>query len=109
MGDVSIDLDDAWWLVVAGLLALGGALAIGYVVYIAPVLLAEVALDAALVTAVYRRLRPHDAQHWAIGVLRQTWVPAVLLVLFLAGMGAALQQVAPEARSIGGVVAHLRR
>jgi hypothetical protein len=105
--DVDLDLDDAWWLLVAGVLVLGGALAIVYVIYIAPVLLAEVALDAALVTTVYRRLRPHDVQHWSLGVVRRTWLPALVLALCLAGAGAALQQVAPGARSIGGVVAHL--
>jgi hypothetical protein len=106
--DLDLDLDDAWWLIVAGVLVLGGAIAIVYVIYIAPVLLAEVALDAALVTTVYRRLRPHDVQHWSLGVVRRTWVPALVLALCLAGAGAALQQVAPEARSIGGVIAHLR-
>ncbi len=109
IGDLSLDADDGWWLIVAGVLVLGGALAVLYVVYIAPILLAEVALDAALVTAVYRRLRPHDAQHWAVGVVRQTWIPATVLALCLSGAGFALQQVAPGARSIGGVVAHLRR
>lgn len=107
-GGVDLDLDEAWWLVVAGVLVLGGVLAVAYVIYIAPVLLAEVALDAAVVTTVYRRLKPHDVQHWSVGVLRQTWRPVLILVLCLAGAGFALQQVAPEARSIGGVLAHLR-
>lgn len=106
--DLDLDLDEAWWLVVAGVLVLGGAVAIVYVIYIAPVLLAEVALDAALVTTVYRRVRPHDLQHWSLGVVRRTWLPALVLALCLAGAGAALEQVAPEARSIGGVIAHLR-
>lgn len=107
-GGVDIDLDEGWWLVVAGVLVLGGALAVVYVIYIAPVLLAEVALDAAVVTTVYKRLKPHDVQHWSVGVLRQTWLPVLILVLCLAGAGFALQRVAPEARSIGGVIAHLR-
>lgn len=106
-GGLDLDLDDGWWLVLAGVLVLGGALAVVYVIYIAPVLLAEVALDAALVTAVYKRLKPHDAQHWSLGVVRRTWLPAAILAVCLAGAGAALQQVAPEARSIGGVVRHL--
>ena len=102
-----LDLDDGWWLLLAAVLLCGGALAVVYVIYIAPVLLAEVALDAALVTTVYRRVRPHDIQHWSLGVVRRTWVAALVLALCLGGAGAALQQVAPEARSIGGVLAHL--
>ena len=107
-GSFDLDLDDAWWLAVAAVLVLGGAIAVVYVIHIAPVLLAEVALDAALVTTVYRRLRPHDMQHWSVGVIRRTWVPALVIALCLAGAGAALQQVAPEARSIGGVLRHIR-
>ena len=107
-GGVDLDLDDAWWLLVALVLVLAGAVAVVYVIYIAPVLLAEVALDAALVTTVYRRLRPHDVQHWSVGVIRRTWLPALVIALCLAGAGAALQQVAPEARSIGGVLRHIR-
>jgi hypothetical protein len=107
-GGFDLDLDEGWWLVLAAVLVLGGALAVVYVIYIAPVLLAEVALDAAVVTTMYKRLKPHDLQHWSVGVIRQTWLPALILVLCLAGAGFALQQVAPEARSIGGVLAHLR-
>ncbi len=107
-GSVDLDLDDAWWLLVALVLVLAGAVAVVYVIYIAPVLLAEVALDAALVTTVYRRLRPHDVQHWSVGVIRRTWLPALVIALCLAGAGAALQQVAPEAQSIGGVLRHIR-
>ena len=107
-GGFDLDLDEGVWLVVAGVLVCGGAMAVGYVIYIAPALLAEVTLDAALVTAVYRRLRPHDVQHWSLGVVRRTWLPALIVALCLAGAGYALHRVAPEARSIGGVIAHLR-
>jgi hypothetical protein len=102
-----LDADDAVWLVVVAVLVCGGLIAVGYVIAIAPALLAEVTLDAALVTTVYRRLRPHDLQHWSVGVVRRTWLPAVVVVLCLAGAGYALQRVAPDARSIGGVIAEL--
>ena len=103
----NLDVDEAWFIVLAILCALGGLIAIAYVVYIAPVMLAEVALDAALVSTVYRRLRREDAEWWAISVLRRTWLPAAALTLFVAAGGFALQQVAPDARSIGGVVQEL--
>ncbi|MGH9307954.1 MAG: hypothetical protein ACRD1U_01175 [Vicinamibacterales bacterium] len=57
-GGWSLDLDDFAWLLVAVACALGGLFAIAYVVYIAPVLLAEVALDAALVSALYHACAP---------------------------------------------------
>jgi hypothetical protein len=103
--DISIDLDEGFFfLVIAILAALGGVLCIGYVIYIAPVLLAEVALDAALVSAAYHRLRKEDVEHWTGAVLRRTLVPAAILVVFMFVAGFAAQRYAPEAHSIGGVI-----
>jgi hypothetical protein len=103
----AFDLDDFWWLLLVAALAFGGVLALIYVVYGAPALLAEVALDAALVSTLYRRLRREDVGHWFGTVVRRTVVPALVLVAFMGLAGFGLQQVAPQATSIGGVVARL--
>ena len=100
---IDLDLDDGVWLVVAGLCAAAGLAAIAYVVYMAPVLLAEVALDAAIVSVLYRRLKRDEQGYWLTTVLRHTWAPALVLVVFACLTGVALQQVAPEAQSIGPV------
>jgi hypothetical protein len=100
----SLDLDDGVFIVIAILAALGGIVCIAYVIYIAPLLLAEVALDAALVSAAYRRLRREDVGHWTGAVFRRTWIPATILVLFMSVTGFAAQRFAPEAHSIGGVI-----
>jgi hypothetical protein len=100
----SLDLDDAIWVVIAILAALGGVVCIAYVIYIAPLLLAEVALDAALISAAYRRLRKEDVGHWTGAVFRRTWIPAAVLVLFMFAAGFAAQRIVPDARSIGGVI-----
>lgn len=107
--DFDLDLDEVWWIVIAVACVLGAAVAIGYVIYAAPLLLAEVALDAAVVSTLYRRLRKDDVSHWAVTVLKRTWMSALALVIFAAIGGYALQQIAPDARSIGGVVRELRR
>ena len=99
-----LDLDEIWFVVLALACALGGLLTIGYIVSVAPLLLAEVALDAALFTAVYRRLHERDASHWAATTLRRTAIPAMVLVVFVGLAGFALEQIAPDAQSIGGVV-----
>jgi hypothetical protein len=96
--------DEAWWLVVAAAMALGGLVAVVYVIYAAPLLLAEVALDAALFSAVYRKVRREDLGHWLGAVWRRTWAPAVGLILFMTAMGFTLQLAVPEARSIGDVL-----
>ena len=105
----SLDLDEGWFLALASACALAGAVALMYVVYIAPVLLAEVVLDAVLVSTVYRRLRREDTAWWAMSVVRRTFWAAALLIAFMGGAGFALQQIAPDARSIGGVVRELVR
>jgi hypothetical protein len=101
---LGLDLEDGIWLIVAAACAAAGVVAIGYVVYMAPILLAEVALDAAIISVLYRRLRRDEQGHWLFTVVRHTWIPALVLVLFAFAAGYALQQVAPDARSIGAVL-----
>jgi hypothetical protein len=101
---IGIDLDDgAWVLLVAGIAAaavLGAAI---YVVYIAPVLFAEMLLDAALAAGLYRRLRGVDAHSWWRTAIRRTIVPAVASALVVFVAGAVMQSVYPLASSIGMV------
>lgn len=104
----SLDLGDLWPVVVAALCATGGLVIIGYTVYMAPILLAEVALDAAVVTTLYRRLRREDAGTWVGAALRRTWGAALAITILMGIAGTALQIVAPDARSLGQVVSHLR-
>jgi hypothetical protein len=104
---LGFDLEDGIWLLVAAASAVAGLVAIGYVIYMAPMLLAEVALDAAIISVLYRRLRRDERGYWLTTVLRHTWAPAVVLVVFAFVAGFALQQAAPEARSIGAVVQSL--
>jgi hypothetical protein len=101
---IDLDLDGVFWLIIAAACAAAGLIAIGYVIYMAPVLLAEVALDAAIISVLYRRLRRDEQGYWLTTVLRRTWVPAAVLVVFAFLTGFALQQAAPQARSIGGVI-----
>lgn len=103
-----VDLDDAWPIVVAvivaGIVLLGAAAALIYVVYYAPVLLAEIALDAALVTGIYRRLRKQDARHWLGSAIGHTWKPAVAIMVCLFVFGTVIQWAMPSARTIGDVL-----
>jgi hypothetical protein len=102
------DVDEAWPIVAAIVIAvvvlLGAAAALFYVVYYAPLLLAEVALDAALVTGIYRRLRKQDARHWLESAIRHTWKPALVMLVCLVLLGIAIQWAEPSARTIGDVL-----
>ena len=102
----SLDADELWYVIVALALAVGGLIAVFYVIYAAPILLAEVALDAGLMSTVYRGLRRRDSDvgHWSGAVFRRTWQPALALVVFVTLIGVVFDKAAPDARSIGGVV-----
>lgn len=91
---------------VAIALAIGLAVASLYVVYIAPVLLAEVLVDGALSYALFRYLRGRDPQHWLPTAISRTVLPFAITAVFLALVGAGMSAYAPGTASIGEVVAH---
>lgn len=97
-------LDDGAWVLIpaaiAAAVALGAAI---YVVYIAPILFAELLLDAALAAGLYRRLRGVQGQHWLRSAIRRTVGPALVAAVLLAVSGGLMQMVYPGASSIGRV------
>jgi len=88
--------------------ALGLALASLYVVYIAPMLFAELLVDGALSYALYRRIKGTDSPHWLASAVRRTALPFLLTGGFVAIAGAAMAVYAPGAHSIGQVIQHAR-
>jgi uncharacterized membrane protein YgcG len=99
--DLASGIDDSWPVALGVAALLAGLLALGFVVYVSPVLFAEVLFDAAVAGAVYRRVRARSRGHWLRGVLRRTWKPALVLCAVGAGVGIALHYLAPETRSLG--------
>ena len=91
---------------VAIALAIGIALASLYVVYIAPILFAEVLVDSALSYALFRHLRGQDPQHWLASTFRRTLLPFAVTAAFLCAAGAGMAFYAPGAKSVGQVVKH---
>jgi hypothetical protein len=91
-------------IVIAVVALLGGLLALGFVVYSSPILLAEVLLDVAVVGALYRKNQRHERGHWAAGVLGRTYKPALVLAVFAAIFGFAIQSLAPEQHTLGAVL-----
>jgi len=87
------------------LLALGLLLSSLFVVWTAPVLFAEILVDALLAAGLYRRLRGLERQHWMVAALKRTVIPFVLTTLLVAGAGWGMAMAVPEARSIGDVFA----
>ncbi|MDN4037715.1 hypothetical protein [Massilia sp. YIM B02443] len=86
------------------LLVLGIALSSLFVIWSAPVLFAEILVDALLAAGLYRRLRLLDQRHWMVAALRHTAIPFLLTALVAAGAGWGMQQYAPAAASLGQVL-----
>lgn len=91
-------------ILIAVVALLGGVVALGFVVYSSPLLLAEVLLDVAVVGALYRKNQRHERGHWAAGVLSRTYKPTLVLAFFAAIFGFATQSLAPEQHTLGGVL-----
>jgi hypothetical protein len=95
-------------IVAAIAMATGAAIAIGGMILQAEALLADVLLDAVLITALYQRLRKKELDWWTGGVLRETIKPVLMIMGCLMIAGLFAHHYAPEARSIGGVWRHWR-
>ena len=96
--------DDALPIVIAVIALLGGVVALGFVVYSSPVLFAEVLLDVAVLGAVYKKNQRHQRSHWAAGVLGRTYKPMLVLAVFAAIFGFAMQSTAPKETTLGAVL-----
>lgn len=86
-------------IAVIGLIAIAVTMIAG-----APVLVAEVAVDAFLVSILYRRLKAAEREHWLGAAVRRTWVHALLAALLLALLGFCIPILVPGADSIGEAI-----
>ena len=82
--------------------------AIFNVLMAAPILFAEVFVDAVLIGALYKRLRPLNEEWWVVGAARHTWRPVAHTAVTLLICALIFRSIAPEAKTFGGVIAHLR-
>ena len=99
-----VDADELAIPIAVVALAAGLAVASLYVIYIAPVLFAELIVDGLLSVALYRRLRPDESSHWLATACRKSVLPFAVTAVFLAIVGAAMAAYAPGARSVGEVL-----
>ena len=86
---------------------IGALIASLYIIYIAPLLLAEILIDGVLLVGLYKRVKHIDQQHWLRAAVRRTIIPALVTVMLFSIAGFAMQRVAPEAHSIGGFWKHI--
>jgi hypothetical protein len=98
------DMDELAIPIIAIALAIGLAIASLYVIYLAPMLFAELLFDGVLSYTLYRRLRKADSNHWIITAIGRTGWAFAATAVFLMIIGVAMAAYAPGARSIGEVV-----
>jgi hypothetical protein len=106
-GGLDLDGDDLFWVIVAVVAAFGGAIAIGYVIWIAPTLLAEAVVNGAVAGKVYHGMQKKDHEFWTEEIFKRTIVSGLVVIVCAIVAGYAFNKIAPEAASIGGVLAHL--
>lgn len=78
-----------------------------WLVWIAPTLLAELTVDAAIAAGLYRRVRGIESGSWVRTALRRTLAYFLVVAFVFGAAGYGLQRALPEVRSIGGVLQHL--
>jgi hypothetical protein len=98
-----LDLDDLAAILLAVAAILAALCAIFYVLYIAPILLAEIFIDGAIVTGLYRSMRGVDQRHWLSTAIRKTILPAILVAILFGITGFLFQKVVPAANSLGDI------
>lgn len=104
-----VDIGEGIWLLPLLLIAAGMLIAVLWLIWAAPVLLAEVTIDAALSAGLYRRLRHSDAEDWFFATLRHTWKPFLLAGACAIIVGSVLGYLAPEATTPGDAISHMAR
>jgi hypothetical protein len=103
--DLDLDLDlgeGCFWIVIPILAIVGVIVAMFYVVYVAPIFLAEILVDALLLAGLYKRLKGIEPRHWLRSVVRRTLLPVLIATALFIAAGYLMQRIAPEAHSIGG-------
>jgi hypothetical protein len=100
--DFDVDSEGCVFFLLALALIVAGVCASLYVVYAAPLLLAEILVEGVLLSGLYRGMKSaRGGGDWLGAALRRTWLPVLLTLLTFAAAGYLLQRAAPRARSIG--------
>ena len=100
--DFGVDDEGCVFFLLALALIVAGTLAALYVVYAAPLLLAEVLVEGVLLSGLYRGMKKARGAggDWLGAAVRRTWLPVLLTLLTFSAAGYLLQRAAPRARSI---------
>lgn len=97
------DSEGCVFFLLALALVVAGTLAALYVVYAAPLLLAEILVEGVLLSGLYRGMKRARgvSGDWLGAAVRRTWLAVLLTLVAFSAAGYFLQRAAPRARSFG--------
>lgn len=99
--DLDLHVDEGIWiLVLLAVLVLVICGAGGYLIYAAPEILPEVALDAALAGGLVKATREMERNHWAGKLLWKTWIPLTVVLATAFVVGYLMQAQCPAAERL---------
>ncbi len=93
----ALDTDEVVAIVVTVAAVLSALVAAVYVVYAAPMLLADVLVDGAVSAGLYRRLRRAEGHTWWQGAIQRTAVPAAVVLVTFVAAGFVIHRAWPDA------------
>jgi len=98
--DFSLDLDEGFWiLLVLAVVVIVVAMAGGYLIWMAPEILPDVALECAIGAGLVKQLKDQEAG-WAGRLLWKTWIPLVMVVIVAGFAGSFIQDMCPGATTV---------
>ena len=102
---VDIDVDDGFWI----LIALAALIAVvfgsgAYMVYVAPQILPDVAVHAAVASGLIHAGRKMEKRCWAESLLRCSVIPFLLVLAAAAALGYAVHRSCPKAVKLADAI-----
>ena len=98
--DLDLDLDDGFWiLLVLAVFVIIIAASGGYLIWMAPEILPEVAIECAIGAGLVRQLKDSQAG-WAGRLLYKTWIPLGVVMIAAFCAGAFIESTCPGATNV---------
>jgi hypothetical protein len=104
--DLNMDFDDGFWiLLVLGLLIVVLACAGGYLIWAAPQILPDLALNALFAGSVTGAAKRAQTRGWMVSVFRATYVPLLLILAVTTGLAVVVHHSCPGAEKLSTALA----
>ncbi len=98
--DLDLD-DDLIWVIILLIVLVTAILGSGvYLIYVAPELLPDLAVNALLASYFARAAKKADDSGWVMSALKSTWLPFVIVLLLTTGLAYTIHRACPSAHRL---------